>query len=193
MSAANMQTIIAHPTWAKKSLQCDIASIRHYLYVNVQRFQDWKWLTSKIDIKYPVVGDEKDQGESEIDSFIHSLTIKHPVYKHSNDKPNGILLPSPERPLNSFVFPGFWLTLWPSATRSSWTTLSSRTLRYEITTWALVRCPCTVWLVSFPVYNKWEVSPFSWTVPTTVIADISLSYWEFCLFALMGYMYCLNV
>lgn len=55
-------------------------------------------------IKIYGLGDKENKGKCETDSFIHSLTIKYAVCKHVNDKPNVILLPSPERALNSFVF-----------------------------------------------------------------------------------------
>lgn len=127
-----------------------------------------------------------------VSAFIQYL-LNTQFMKHSSAQPSCIFSPFPERPLNSFVFPGFWQTLWPNAMRSSWTTPSSRTLRYKVATWTLGVSPCAVWFVSFPVCSRWDLSPFNWMGPTTIISSISLSYLEFHLFAWMVKTYYLNV
>ena len=70
--------------------------------------------------------------------------------------------------------------------RNNWTTPSSPTLRYEIATWALVVSPWAVWLVSFPVCNKWGVPLCSWKVPTPVILNFPFSDLELLLFCING-------
>lgn len=133
------------------------------------------------------------KGKSEIGFCIHSVPIKFPVYEALQCPTKLYFLTFPRKTTKQFCFSRVLTDIVAKCHEEQ--------LDHSVQSYIKVQSchldpgsiPLCCVIVSFPVCSRWDLSPFNWMGPTTIISSIPLSYLEFHLFALMVKTYYLNV